>query len=166
MGQDSEYVYDVITSFGAANLEFTTIKYGDAIHLHFKNGVLPSGLESYEMLAQQLFGEAQAVLRVNDIVGFFVFKRPDTKTLSIHLRDQSFAKSILDRKLRPEKNDLLDAVQRWKARAAAENDVGKTYFRRKHIWLLKRMSPLRVATIANPIVPDRIDINEPCEEGA
>ena len=163
---ESQYVYDVITTYGAADIEFTTIKY-QTVTISFKPGAAPSGLEAYEQLAMQLFGEMEPHMRLNDIAGFFVFKRPEPNILSIHLRDKPFATVLLEDKVDHDlKQEFLKAVEAWKARGSIEAKASNNYFRRKHIWLLKRTNPHRVATISNPINPDRIDINEPCEEGA
>lgn len=161
--------------YGAEDVDLTTLKY-QKVSLSFHDGVSPDGAQAYESIVKQLISEVQKYLRVGDMIGFFVFKRPTVTSLSIHLRDKPFADAVLNRPNEIDKNQLSEAVKEWRARAASEYGTGKQrYFGRKHVWLVKRRTPTFIQTTQNPVTisdghggvtPDYIDINEPCKEGA
>ena len=138
---------------------------------------LPNGEQAYPIIIQQLVSEIQDYLRVDDKIGFFVFKRPTMTTVSPHIQARPFAESILKGTVgNSVKNDMIDAVKEWKARMGSEYGIdNRRYFGRKHIWLVKRKSLTSIKTIQNPVTVDDgrggvkreyIDINEECNEGA
>jgi len=171
-----EYVYDTIALYGSEDAELATLKYQKII-LGYRQGEAPDGKRAYESIARQLISEVQDYLRVGDAIGFFVFKRPTSSTLSPHLKDRPFAGDILGGNLgHSSKIDVYEAVKEWRARAASEYGSGsRRYFGRKHVWIVKKRTPNFLQTISNPVTADDghggvkldyIDINEPCEEGA
>lgn len=174
MFETSEYVYDTIAQYDSDEFNLTTLKYQKISISRTEQG-LPDGLQAYTAIIEQLLREVQDYLKVNDAIGFFVFKRPDPSTLSPHLIGRPFAQSILRRNIdQTAKSQMIDAIRDWKARAVLEYGKDKKrYFGRKHIWLARRRSPTFISTFQNPItVPDGhggvkkeyIDINESCLE--